>query len=125
MQNAFKYLPLKKQQTNAKIGKVIFKFLPRTRTVSGVTVIGAGVHIYIGECGSTLSVGLAHAVPPTNTKFKPLLLLTQAGKPYRNTCKHRTSYFKSALTFLGPAKIRKSISAAQQKPEILDYQYNR
>ena len=27
----------------------------------------------------SLYVGLAHAVPPTNTKFKPLLLLTQTG----------------------------------------------
>ena len=59
---------------------------------------------YIGECGNTLYVGLAHAVPPTNTKFKPLLLPTQAGMPYTNTHKHRTSYFKSTLTFLGPAK---------------------
>ena len=30
----------------------------------------------------TLYVGLAHAVPPTNTKFKPLLFPTQAGMPY-------------------------------------------
>ena len=36
-------------------------------------------------------------VPPTNTKFKPLLLPTQTGMPYTNTHKHRTSYFKSTL----------------------------
>ena len=40
---------------------------------------------FIRECGSTLYVEWAHAVPPTNTKFKPLLLLTQAGIPYTNT----------------------------------------
>ena len=56
---------------------------------------------------------------PTNTKFKQLLLPTQAGMPYTNTHKHRTSYFKSTLTFLGPAKRWKSICAARQKPEIL------
>ena len=74
--------------------------------------------IYIGECGSTLYVGLAHAVPPSNTKFKPLLLLTQVGMPYTNTHKHRKSYCKSTLMFLGPAKRWKSICAARQKPEI-------
>ena len=76
----------------------------------------------IGECGSTLYVGLAHAVPPTNTKFKPLLLPTPAGMPYTNTHKHkhRTSYFKSTLTFLGPAKRCKYICAARQKLEFLE-----
>ena len=48
--------------------------------------------LFIIECGSTLYVGLAHAVPPTNTKFKPLLLPTQAGMPYTTTQKCRTSY---------------------------------
>ena len=75
--------------------------------------------IIIGECGSTLYVVLAHVVPPTNTKFQPLLLPTQAGMPYTNTHKHRTSYFKSTLTFKGPAKRWKSICAARQKTEIL------
>ena len=58
---------------------------------------------HVRECGSTLYLyaGLAHAVPPTNTKFMPLLLPTQAGMPYANIHKHRTSYFKSTLTFLG------------------------
>ena len=36
----------------------------------------------IRECSSTLYVRLQHQVPPTNTKFKHLLLLTQAGIPY-------------------------------------------
>ena len=79
-------------------------------------VIGVGVHIYVSE---RECVGLAHAVPSTNTKFKPLLLPTQSGMPYTNTHKHRTSYFKSTLTFLGPAKSWKSICAARQKTEIL------
>ena len=63
-------------------------------------------------------LGLQHAVPPTNTKFKLLLLPTQAGIHYTNTYKHRTS-FQVYLTFLGLAKWWKSISAAQQNPEIL------
>ena len=58
----------------------------------------------IREYCSILYVGLAHAVPPTNTNFQPLLLSTQVGMPYTNTHKHRTSYFKSTLTFIGPAK---------------------
>ena len=74
--------------------------------------------LFIRECSSTLYVGLARTIPP-NTKFKPLLLPTQAGMPYTNTHKHRTSYFTSKLTFLGPAKRWKSICAARQKPEIL------
>ena len=75
---------------------------------------------HIGECGSTLYVGLAHAVPPTNTKFQPLLLPTQAGMPYTNTDKHRTSYFKSTLTIMGPAKRWKCLFAARQKRQILN-----
>ena len=76
--------------------------------------------IIIKESGSTLYVGLAPAVPPTNTNFQPLLLLsTQAGMPYTNTHKHRTSYFKSTITFIGPAKRWKCLSEARQKREIL------
>ena len=48
----------------------------------------------IRECGSTL-YGLQHAVSPTNTTFKQLLLRIQVGIPYTNTHRHRTSYFKS------------------------------
>ena len=62
-----------------------------------------------------------YAVPPTNTKFKPLLLLTQAGMLYTNTHKHRRLYLKSTHTFLGPAKHWKSNFAARQKPEILHF----
>ena len=39
--------------------------------------------------------------------------------PYTNTHKHRTSYFRSTLPFLGQAKRWKSISATQQNPEII------
>ena len=41
-----------------------------------------------------------------------------------NTHKHRTSYFKSTLTFLGPGKLWKCLSAAQQNPEILAVLHN-
>ena len=77
------------------------------------------INIIIREYGSTLYVGLAHVFPPTNTKFKPLLLPTQTGMPYTNTHKHRTSYFKSILTFMGPSKHWKCLSAARQKRQIL------
>ena len=39
-------------------------------------VIGS-VRIYIRECGSTLYVGLARAVSPTNTNFRLTFLLTR------------------------------------------------
>ena len=84
-------------------------------------------NIHTSESAVALYVGLGHAVPPTNTKLKPVLLPTQGGMPYTNTHKHRTSYFKSTLTFIGPAKRWKSLSAARQKPEIfavLHHQYN-
>ena len=51
----------------------------------------------------------------SNTKFKPLLLLTRAGICYTNTHKHRTSLFKSTLTFLGPSNRWKSISSVTDK----------
>ena len=69
------------------------------------TVVSCDLLILITrEYSSTLYVGLAHAVPPTNTNFQPLLLLTQEGMPYTNIHKHRTSYFKSTLTFIGLTK---------------------
>ena len=41
-------------------------------------VIGlVSVYIYIREYGSTLYVGLARAVSPTNTNFRLIFLLTQ------------------------------------------------
>ena len=65
----------------------------------------------IRECGSTLYVGLAHAVLPTNTKFKLLLLPTQTGMPYTNTHKHRNLHFwvqpSSGSAFPQPDKNRK------------------
>ena len=71
----------------------------------------------IRECGSTVLCRVGTWVPPSNTKFKLLLLPTQAGMPHTNTHKHRTSYFKSTLTFMDPKRC-KSLSAARQK-EIL------
>ena len=93
-------------------------FMPPTKTRKFLWFFIINL-IKIGECGGTLYVGLTHAIPPTNTKFKSLLLPTQMGMPYTNTHKHRTSYFKFTLTFLGPAKCWKSIYAARQKPEII------
>ena len=37
----------------------------------------SAVHIYIREYGSTLYVGLAHALSPTNTNFRLTFLLTR------------------------------------------------
>ena len=42
-----------------------------TRPVMGT------IFLVIRECGSTLYVGLAHAVPPTNTNFRLTFLLTR------------------------------------------------
>ena len=63
-------------------------------------------NIIIREYGSNLYVGLAHKVPPTNTKF------------------HRTSYCKSTLTLMGPAKRWKCHSASRQKREFLAILHN-
>ena len=55
----------------------VYAFLP-VRTSEQGNVIGlVSVYIYIRECGSTLYVGLAHAVPPTNTNFRLTFLLTR------------------------------------------------
>ena len=76
------------------------------------------IYIHIREC--TLYVGLQHAVPPTNTIFQPLRLLSQAGTPYTNTHKDRTSYVFQVYTHISASSKRwKSISATRQKPEIL------
>ena len=77
--------------------------------------------VIIREYDSTLYVGLACAVRPTNTNFQPLLLPTQAGMPYANTHKHRMSYFKSTLTFMGPAKRWKCFSAPFKKDKFLRF----
>ena len=76
------------------------------------------INIYIREWYRTLYVGLQHAIPPTNTKFKPLFLLTQAGMPYaqtfRSTEHHILSLYSHFLVqlsadspFLPPDKNRK------------------
>ena len=51
-------------------------FLPPDKTGNSCDVF------IIREYGSTLYAGLQLAVPPTNTKFKPLLLPTQADIQY-------------------------------------------
>ena len=54
-----------------------------------------------------------------SNKNEMLSVATQAGMPYTNTHKHRTSYFKCTLSFIGPAKHWKCLSAPRQKPDIL------
>ena len=44
---------------------------------AGGYVLGAGVHLYIREYGSTLYVGLARAISHTNTNFWLTFLLTR------------------------------------------------
>ena len=87
--------------------------------VSRDYVVDLGVGIR--ECSSTLHVGLANTASPTNTKFKPLLLLTQAGIPYTNSYKHRTSYFKSTLTFLGLANGGSPFLPPDKKQKFLQF----
>ena len=69
----------------------LWKSISAARQKTEILVISSSS---IGECGSTLYVGLAHVVPSTNTKFKPLLLPAQMGMPYTNTYKHRISLFQ-------------------------------
>ena len=57
----------------SKLSTIIFT--PHAQCELG-KVIGCGVHI-IREYGSTLYVGLARAVSPTNTNFRLTFLLTQ------------------------------------------------
>ena len=42
-----------------------------------VICVGVHIYIYIREYGSTLYVGLARAVSPTNTNFRLTFLLTR------------------------------------------------
>ena len=75
-------------------GYTAFLFIPRqVRFLQSLShlVINVFALVMIRVCGSTLYV-VEHAVLPTNTKFKPLILPTQTGMPYTNTHKHRTFY---------------------------------
>ena len=87
-------------------------------TGSPFLLIGNSCNFFIilRECGSTLYIGLQHVVPPTSTKFELLLLLIQTGISYTNFHRHKT---KSTVTFEGPAKCWKSISANRQKWEVV------
>ena len=40
-------------------------------------ILGGHIHMCTRECGSALYVGLARAVPPTNTNFRLTFLLTR------------------------------------------------
>ena len=63
-----------------------------------------------------LYVELQHVVPPTNTKFKPLMLPTQADITY--TTLTSTEHHVSS-GFVGLAKRWKFISAAEKKNGII------
>ena len=61
-------------------------------------VIGVGVHIR--ECSSTLYVGLARAVPPTNTNFRLTYLLSRLQQALYETYLYRASNLKCTITLL-------------------------
>ena len=74
----------------------------------------------IKECSSTLYVGLQHAVPPTNTKFKPLLLSIQVGICYTLHKRLQAQNIKvQVYTHISLAKRWKSISEAPQNRKFL------
>ena len=51
----------------------------------------------IRECGSTLHVGLAHAVPPSNTKFKLITSPSSTWYSYRTQTPTSTKHHTSSL----------------------------
>ena len=51
--------------------------LPARANEQGNLIGSVSVYIYIREYGSTLYVGLARAVSPTNTNFRLTFLLTR------------------------------------------------
>ena len=56
--------------------KTDIRILYTFKTELACLVMGT-IFLVIRECGSTLYVGLARAVPPTNTNFRLTFLLTQ------------------------------------------------
>ena len=58
------------------VGRIIVFIIPHALVRAGEYVIGL-VSICIREYGSTLYVGLARAVSPTNTNFRLTFLLTR------------------------------------------------
>ena len=78
------------------------------------------MQVHIREYGSTLYVGLARAVSPTNTNFRLTFLLTRLQEAlYEDLAVYRTSNLTSTITFLAFNSYRKSISGAREKPSIL------
>ena len=56
--------------------------------------------LVIREYGSTLYVGLARAVSPTNTNFRLTFLLTRLQEALYEDLADRASNLKSTITFL-------------------------
>ena len=67
---------------------------------------------------STLYVGCNMRFHPIIQNLSCYFSRLNGYMPYTNTRKHRTLYFKSTLTFLGPSKCWKSNSSDRQKPII-------
>ena len=90
--------------------RFLHQYYPARACTSKSYVIGAGVHLYVGmyirECGSTLYVGLARAVPPTN--FRLTILLTRLQEALNEDLPSLPSLFwpsfHSGSQFLAPAK---------------------
>ena len=64
------------------------------------TVVSCDLFIMIREGSSTLYVGLAHTVPPTNTNFRLTFLITRLQRALLKTYLYRASNLKSNITFL-------------------------
>ena len=60
------------------------------------------IYIYIRECGSTLYVGLVHAVSPTNTNFRLTFLLTRLHEALYEDYLYRASNLKSIPSLFWP-----------------------
>ena len=74
----------------------------------------------IRECGSTLYVGLACAVPLTNTNFRLTFLLTDFMKTYL----YRASNLKSTITFLAFVFIAEVNIWRPPKPSFIHNNHN-
>ena len=61
--------------SNMKSTITLLALVSYWKSISGTRQTFVSCDKYIRECDNTLYVGLAHAVPQTNTKFKPLLRL--------------------------------------------------
>ena len=61
------------------MGFTVYKFITLAASEQGnvIGLVSVYIYIYIREYRSTLYVGLARTVPPTNTNFRLTFLITQ------------------------------------------------